>query len=95
MIIADSACKNINIGRINSTAVAELTDEMWSKRVSTGLWELFIVNFGKVVSVYITTDDDLCSLFIKKFMGLSNLSNIHLELPVGVCIQVKHVCKRV
>jgi hypothetical protein len=50
-----------------------------------------MVNFDKAVSIYITTDDDLCSLFIKKFVGLSNLSNIHLELPVGVCIQVKHV----
>jgi hypothetical protein len=91
-IIADDACKNISSGRIKSTAFAELTGEMCSKSVSAGLWELFMVNFGKAVSIYITTDDDLCALFIKKFIGLSNLSNIHSELRVGVCIQVKHIC---
>jgi hypothetical protein len=70
----------------------ELTVDMRSKSVSAGLWELLMVNFGKAVSIYITTDDDFCFLFIKKFIHLSNLSNVCLELPVGVCVQVNHVC---
>jgi len=55
MIIADDACKNITNGRIKSTIIMELTVDMWFKSVSTGLWELFIVNFGKAVSIYTTT----------------------------------------
>jgi hypothetical protein len=70
----------------------ELTFDMLSKIVSKELWELFMVNFGKTVSVYIITDGDFCSLFIKEFIGLSDLCNMYSELHVGVCIQVKHVC---
>jgi len=50
-------------GRIQSTVVMKLTVNMWSKSVSFGLWELFMVNFGKAVSNYITTDDDLCFVY--------------------------------
>jgi hypothetical protein len=67
MILAGDACKNITNGRIKSTAIVELTIDMWSRCVSTGLWELFMVNFGKAVSIYITTVDDFCFLFIKDF----------------------------
>ena len=45
MILADSACKNITNGRFKSTTVTELTVDMWSTSVSTGLWELFYVKF--------------------------------------------------
>jgi len=75
-----------------STVVMELAVDMWAKSVSTGLWKLFMVNFGKAVIIYTTTNDDFCCLYIKKFICLSNLSNEYSELPVGVCIQVKHVC---
>jgi len=57
MILADGACKNITNGRIKSTTVTELTVDMWSKSISTGLWELFMLSFGNAVSMYITTDD--------------------------------------
>jgi hypothetical protein len=76
MILADDGYKNITNGKIKSTAVTELTVDMWSKSVSTELWELFMVSFGKAVSIYITTDDDFCFVFIKKFISLSKLSNM-------------------
>jgi hypothetical protein len=90
MILADGSCKNITNGRIKSTVVMKLTVNMWFQSVCRGLWELFMVNFGMAFSIYITADGDFCFLFMKKFICLSNLSNIHLELPVGVCIEVKH-----
>jgi len=65
MILADDAYKNINNGRMKSTAVVELTVDVWSKSFSTELWELFMVNFGKAVIICITTDDYFCFLFIK------------------------------
>jgi hypothetical protein len=37
MILADDACRNITNGRIKETVVMELTVDMWSKSVSTGL----------------------------------------------------------
>jgi len=52
----------------------------------------FMLSFDKAVSMYITTDDDFCFVFVKKFIRLSNLSNMYWELPVGVCIQVNCVC---
>ena len=91
MILADDACKNITHFRIKSTTVTELTVDMLSKCVSTGLWEIFMENFCKAISIYITTDDDFCFLFIKKYIHLSHLSNMYSELPVGVCIWEKHV----
>jgi hypothetical protein len=41
-----------------------------------------MVNVGKAVSKYISTDGDLCVLFINKFIKLSDLCP---ELPVAVC----------
>jgi hypothetical protein len=35
-----------------------------------------MVNFGKTFGIYITADDDFCFLFIKKFIRLSNFSNV-------------------
>jgi hypothetical protein len=48
-----------------------------------------MVSFGKAVSMYVTTDDNFCFLFIKKFITLSNLSNIYPELPVGALYRGK------
>ena len=59
MILVEGSCKNNKNGRINSTVVMKLTINMWSKIVSTVLWDLFMVNFDKAVSNYIITDDDL------------------------------------
>ena len=70
MILADGSCKNITNGGIKLTVVMKLTVIMWSKSVSTGLWDLFIVNFGKAVSIYITTDDDLCFVYKEIHMFL-------------------------
>jgi hypothetical protein len=92
MILTDDACKNITNGRIKSTTVTELTVDMWSKSVSMGLWELFMLSFVKAVSIYITTDGDFCFLFVNKFISLLNLCNMYWELRVGVCIGVNSVC---
>jgi hypothetical protein len=54
MILADNACKNFTNGRIQSTVVMKLTVDIWSENLSGGLWELFMVNFGKAVGIYIS-----------------------------------------
>jgi hypothetical protein len=51
--------------------------------------------WARKYSIYITTDDDFGFLFMKKFIHSSNLSDMYSELPVGVYVQVKYVCKRV
>ena len=51
----------------------KLTVNMWSKIVSTGLWDLFIVNFGKAVSNYIITDGDLCFVYKEIYMFIKLL----------------------
>ena len=73
MILVDGSCKNNTNGRINSTVVMKLTVNMWSKIVSTVLWDLFMVNFGKAVSNYIITDDDLCFVYKEIYMFIKLL----------------------
>ena len=68
MILVEGSCKNNKNGRINSTVVMKLTVNLWSKIVSTGLWDLFMVNFGKAVGIYITTDDDLCFVYEENYI---------------------------